>query len=133
MEKIHIAIAFVKNNNRYLIVRRSEKVEFYKGMWSGVSGFVENSSPLFRALKEIEEETGLSRSDVKFIKAGKEIEIPDRKLGKIWIAHPFLFELRIAREIKLNWENIDYKWIKPSELDLFETVPKLEDVLLSLL
>ena len=36
-------------------------------------------------------------------------------------------------EIKLNWENSDYKWIEIGELEKFETVPNLENVLARLI
>ena len=36
-------------------------------------------------------------------------------------------------EIKLNWENSEFKWIKPNEIKNYETVPELEKILFSLL
>ena len=45
-----------------------------------------------------------------------------------WEVYPFLFSCDI-REIKLNWENSDSKWINVNELNNFETVPSLDKVL----
>jgi len=36
-------------------------------------------------------------------------------------------------EIKLNWENSDFKWIEIMELEKFNTVPNLDQVLFSML
>ena len=49
-----------------------------------------------------------------------------------WEIFPFLFEVNNP-EIKLNWENSEYKWISADELNNYKTVPNLEKVLLSLL
>ena len=49
-----------------------------------------------------------------------------------WEIYPFLFGVENP-EIKLNWENSDYKWINADEISNFETVPSLEKVLLNLL
>ena len=45
---------------------------------------------------------------------------------------PFLFETK-QMEIKLNWENSEFKWINVNELKNYETFPKLDKILFSLL
>ena len=45
---------------------------------------------------------------------------------------PFLFETN-ETEIKLNWENSEYKWINVNELKNYETVPSLDKILFNLL
>ena len=45
-----------------------------------------------------------------------------------WEVYPFLFSCS-NKEIKLNWENSDSRWIRISELNNFTTVPSLDRVL----
>ena len=45
-----------------------------------------------------------------------------------WEVFPFLFSCK-NREIKLNWENSDSKWIEIDEINNFSTVPSLDKVL----
>ena len=57
MRSTRIVTSFIKNNNKILILKRSEKVRKMKGLWSGVSGIIENNEkPRDRAEIEIFEE-----------------------------------------------------------------------------
>ena len=49
-----------------------------------------------------------------------------------WNIFPFLFNARNI-EINLNWENSDFKWIKPTEIVNYKTVPELDKILSHLL
>ncbi|MEE9511703.1 MAG: NUDIX hydrolase, partial [Nitrosopumilaceae archaeon] len=49
-----------------------------------------------------------------------------------WEVFPFLFETKNP-EIKLNWENSEYNWIKVEDISNYDTVPSLKKVLLNLL
>jgi 8-oxo-dGTP pyrophosphatase MutT (NUDIX family) len=79
-----------------------------------------------QAMQEVEEETGLKGSDVRFIKAGTEFEVKDSSLSTTWVVHPFLFEALSLERFELDWEHSEHKWINPTELELFETVPMLQ-------
>ena len=103
-------------------------------MWAGISGIIENDEdPLTRAKIEIFEEVGIKENEIKLLKIGNEIDIisPQYKNHQ-WHVFPFLFETKIT-EIKLNWENSDFKWIEIMELEKFNTVPNLDQVLFSML
>jgi hypothetical protein len=42
MRSTKIVTSFIKNNNnKLLILKRSEKVKSMKGLWSGISGIIE--------------------------------------------------------------------------------------------
>ena len=43
MRSTRIVTSFIKFNNQILILKRSEKVRSMKGLWSGVSGIIENN------------------------------------------------------------------------------------------
>ena len=104
------------------------------GLWSGVSGVIEkNEEPIKRARIEIFEELGISEKHVTLIKSNNEliVESPQYKNHQ-WLIFPFLFKTD-KNEIKLNWENSEFKWIDVNQLKEFNTVPNLEKILLSLL
>ena len=129
---IDVVTAVLKNGDKILILKRGDRVRTYKGKWACVSGYLENEEALERAYKEIEEETGLKREDVKLIKAGKPIEFYDEKEKMNWRVHPFLFGVKRGN-VKIDWEHTEYKWIHPEEIVKYETVPKLKEVIFNLL
>ena len=134
MQKTRIVTSFLTYNDKILILKRSEKVRSMKGLWSGISGIIENNEiPISRAKIEIFEEVGISEKHITLIKSTKEftIESPQYK-NQQWIIFPFFFTTD-TNSIKLNWENSDFRWIEVGQLKEFNTVPSLERILLSLL
>ena len=105
-----------------------------KGLWSGVSGLIENSElPLDRAKIEIFEEVGLEEKHIKLLKSSEQIKVESPQYrNHQWEIFPFLFETKNTK-IKLNWENSDFKWINVDQIKEFETVPNLEEILLNLI
>ena len=117
MRKTRIVTSFVKHNDKILILKRSQKVKSMKGLWSGISGIIENGeSPLKRAKIEIFEEIGIGEDDIELIKSGNQtlIESPQYKNHQ-WVIFPFLFKIQKS-DIKLNWENSEFKWIEPNDI-----------------
>ena len=134
MRRTNVVTSFLNYNNKILILKRSEKVRTMKGLWSGISGIIENNeTPISRAKIEIFEEVGISEEHITLIKSTKEftIESPQYK-NQQWIIFPFFFTTD-TNSIKLNWENSDFRWIEVGQLKEFNTVPSLERILLSLL
>ena len=57
MRSTKIVTSFIKDNEKLLILKRSDKVKSMKGLWAGISGIIEkNEEPLKRAKIEILEE-----------------------------------------------------------------------------
>ena len=134
MRKTSIVTSFLNHNDKILILKRSQQVRTMKGLWSGVSGIIENNeNAIKRAKIEIFEEVGIKEQYIELIKAGNEIslESPQYKNHQ-WVIFPFLFQTEIS-DIKLNWENSEFQWINIEQLKEFNTVPSLEKVLFSLL
>jgi len=130
----NIVTSFIKNDDKILILKRSDKVKSMKCLWAGISGIIENNeTPLTRAKIEIFEEAGIHEEQIELLKAIQQIKIlsPQYKNHE-WNIFPFLFKAKNP-EIKLNWENSEFKWIKPNEIKNYETVPELEKILFSLL
>jgi len=131
----NIGTSFIKNDDRILILKRSDKVKSMKCLWAGVSGIIEknDATPLARAKTEILEETGINEEKIELLKANERIKIEAAQYkNHEWNIFPFLFKTKNP-EIKLNWENSEFKWIKPNEIKNYETVPELEKILFSLL
>ena len=134
MRSTRIVTSFIKYNDQILILKRSEKVRSMKGLWSGVSGIIENNeTPIDRAKIEIFEEVGIKEKEIKLVKKLEKMKISSQQYkNHEWESFPFLFETKNGN-ITLNWENSEFKWILPKELKNYQTVPSLEKILLNLL
>ena len=129
-----IVTCFLRDGDKILILKRSEKVKSMKGLWAGLSGIIErNESPLVRAIIEIFEELGINQDQIKLVKEAEEMRIYSPQYeNHEWEVYPFLFNVDNPK-INLNWENSEYKWIDIEELEKFDTVPSLQKVLFNLL
>ncbi|MDC0170949.1 NUDIX domain-containing protein [Candidatus Nitrosopelagicus sp.] len=130
MHKTKIVTTFLTNSDKILLLKRSQKVKSMKNLWAGISGIIEgNEEPVKRAKIEVYEEVGIDESEIKLIKEGKVVLIESPQYeNHQWEVYPFLFSCN-DRQVKLNWENSDSKWINVNELKDFTTVPSLDRVL----
>jgi len=130
-----IVTSFITNDQKILLLKRSNEVKSMKCLWAGISGIIEESdeTPLSRAKIEIFEEVGIKEEEIKLLKTIQQLRIvsPQYKNHE-WNIFPFLFTTK-NMEIKLNWENSEFKWIKPAELVNYKTVPDLDKILSKLL
>ena len=124
-----VVTVFLTHGSKILVLKRSREVGTYKGHWAGVSGYLESDDPLKQAYTEMAEEVGLSEQDVTLLKAGKPLEIVDDAQGLAWRVHPFLFAVHEPDKIRLDWENIEMRWILPEEINKLKTVPALKETL----
>ena len=134
MHSTRIVTVFLTQNNKYLILKRSEKVKTMRSLWAGISGIIEGTEdPLYRAKREIWEETGIPENSITLVKSAPEIRIDSPQYDNHeWQVFPFLFLVQNPA-ITLNWENIEYRWVDPEEIKQYQTVPSLDRVLASLL
>ena len=134
MRSTKIVTSFIKDNEKLLILKRSDKVKSMKGLWAGISGIIEkNEEPLKRAKIEICEEVGIIEDKITLVRSAKEMRINSPQYeNHEWEIFPFLFEAKNPI-IKLNWENSEFKWINKEELENYDTVPSLQKVLFNLL
>lgn len=131
-----VTVLLINDEEKILILKRSNKVNTYKGMWGGVAGYIEeNEEPYETATKEIKEEVGLKEEDVELLKKLDPISFTDFYEGKQydWKIFPFLFKLKDKRKIKIDWEHSEYRWITPPQIKEFDTVPHLKEVVSKLL
>ena len=122
--KTYFAVtSVVMNNGKVLILKKSPRDWNYPNKWSFCSGYAkEFEAAEETAIREIKEETGLKG---RILKKGKIFETIDNKSKKAWIVVPFLCEVK-SRNIKLDHENTEYRWISHKEIKKYQTVPGLE-------
>jgi 8-oxo-dGTP diphosphatase len=128
LQEKKVVTCFLESEGEILILRRSGEVGSYRGSWAGVSGYIESTADE-QALTEIEEETSLRRGEVELIKKGKPLEVEDEGLGIRWVVHPYLFRIKDRNKIRIDWEHKEARWIKPEDIDNYQTVPKLKEAL----
>jgi 8-oxo-dGTP diphosphatase len=128
LQEKRVVTCFLESGGEILILRRSGEVGSYRGRWAGVSGYIESSADE-QALTEIEEETGLGRGEVKLLKKGEPLAVEDEGLGIRWVVHPYLFRIKDRDKIRIDWEHKEARWIKPEDIEHYQTVPKLKEAL----
>ncbi|KAI0849189.1 nagb/rpia/CoA transferase-like protein [Daldinia vernicosa] len=119
------------------LFKRSGKVSTYQHKFAPISGSVEkyDATPLATALREINEETGLTLSSIELFRVGKPYSFVDESIGREWTINPFGFRLKEKSEggkgeegITIDWEHEGFEWFNPldvNESDEFGGVPKL--------
>ena len=130
-----VVTCLLEDNGKILILKRSLKVRTYKGLWGGVAGYVEEGeTPLETAIKEINEEVGLEKEDVKLIRRIDPVKFTDFYEGEKynWTIFPFLFSVDKKDKIKIDWEHSEFRWIIPLEIVNYDTVPHLKEIVLKI-
>lgn len=127
LERREVVTAFLRHEGRILLVRRSDRVGSYQGRWSAISGYLEDPTALEQVRREIREETGLDDAEAHLVNSGVPLEIPAPELGCCWVVHPFLFDIEGPDRVRLDWENVELRWVLPSALVDYETVPMLRE------
>lgn len=131
-----VTVLLINDEEKILILKRGNKVRTYKGMWGGVAGYIEeNEKPYQTAVKEIKEEVGLENEDVEIINQLDPISFTDFYEGKRydWEIFSFLFKIKKNSKIKIDWEHSEYRWIAPSQINKFDTVPHFKEIVSKLL
>lgn len=126
----------INDYGKLLILKRSNAVRTYKGLWGGVAGYIEeNEEPYETAIKEIREEVGLEKDKISLIKQLDPIEFTDSYDGKVydWKIFSFLFKIEKKSKIIIDWEHLEYRWIPPLEIEKYDTVPYLKEIVSKLL
>lgn len=125
-----VVSVFVMCGNELLLLKRSDRVGNYKGRWNVVAGyFDELKSPEEKALEELKEETGINSDQILKIKSFPHFKLIDNEIDKVFYTFPVLVLLDKKPEIKLDWEHTEFKWVDLNNLNKFETVYGLGEIL----
>jgi ADP-ribose pyrophosphatase YjhB (NUDIX family) len=112
---------FVVYNGKVLLVKRGEKVGWLKGRWHLIAGFLDEMKTLReKTLEELEEETGIQRGLVGQVRALS--QFIERDHEKTWIVYPVLIELIGVPNIRLDWENTDFVWVNPAQVQTYDVM-----------
>ncbi|MFC7156347.1 NUDIX domain-containing protein [Halomarina halobia] len=122
MDETHVVTCFLRNGSDVLLLRRSDAVGSYSGMWGTVAGHAEGD-PDALVREEIEEETGLLDA-ATFVRRGDPFAVLDEALDVRWVVHPYLFDCD-SRAVTTNAETVECEWVPPTRILERETVPNL--------
>ncbi|MDD1771225.1 MAG: DUF126 domain-containing protein [Methanomassiliicoccales archaeon] len=128
VHETEVVTAILRHDDKILILKRSDKVRTNRGLWAGVSGYIEiGEKPLQTAVKEVAEETAVHNATM--VRSSDLISV--RVGDTVWHIYPFLFDVP-DESIVIDWEHTEFAWIHPSEVERFSTVRGLKRVLESL-
>jgi 8-oxo-dGTP pyrophosphatase MutT (NUDIX family) len=131
-----VVTCILEHDGKILLLKRSNQVGTYRGLWGGVAGYVEElEDPYDTAIKEIREEVGIKFDALKLVRKGNPIEFSDTYEGRRynWIVYPFLFHIESKELVQIDWEHEKYRWVLPSEVRKLDIVPGLDEVVTQLL
>ena len=120
-----IAAAVVRRpDGCVLLLRRAAGRRRYPGRWCVVTGLVEpGESPRAAAIRELREELGLTAEPQR----GGAVVTVESEDGEVLRVHPFLFDFDHDPPLALEAEHDAFRWVRPAEVEGYETVPKLAD------
>ena len=131
-----VTCLLVNDDGDLLILKRSNRVRTYKGLWGGVAGYIEkNEEPYDTALKEIREEAGLEKEDITLVKQFEIVKFSDVYDGVRydWEIFPFLFKTEKKSKKHIDREHSDYRWVSPSEIEKMGAVPHFKELVFKIL
>lgn len=128
VEESKVVTCVLVHQGKVLALKRSDKVSTNRGMWAGVSGYIEpGERPIDTAIKEIREEVSVESPRLLKEAPVQSIRVEDR----VWRVHPFLFEVDTDL-VTLDWEHTEYRWIYPHQASELSAVPGFLRILRSL-
>jgi translation initiation factor 2B subunit (eIF-2B alpha/beta/delta family)/8-oxo-dGTP pyrophosphatase MutT (NUDIX family) len=128
----HVVSVFLQKSatGSVLVLKRSDKVSSYKGAWAAVSGSIEEGEDVLGAgLREVEEETGIPPSSLKFEVTGRPLSVLGEGGDKLWVVHPILLSVIADEEVRLDWEHTECRWASRDDIASLDSVPRLMDAL----
>jgi 8-oxo-dGTP pyrophosphatase MutT (NUDIX family) len=129
LEPTHVVTCFLRRGSKVLVLRRSQRVLTHKGLWAGVSGYIEpDEEPVETAFKELLEEVSATPEQLELVNQAEPLVFEDVPTGTLWAVHPFLFD-DLGVDVTTDWEHVEHRWIEPEEMGSLDTVPMLQETL----
>jgi len=121
--KFKTSVIVLLNDNKVLILKRGSTAPWMPNKWSLVGGGIEEGeNPKEAIIRECLEEIGLKPNNVSF-----DHKIMTVDAGEIYY---FYGELE-SQNIKLDYENSNYKFITKDEINSYDFVPYIKEFILS--
>ena len=100
-----------------------------EGVWSTINGFIDEDKPVANiAANEFSEELGLN-IDPRNIQVGGSLKMKSSEEKRTYFVFPCLVIVDEKPKVKLDREHTEYAWIKRSELDNYEILDGLAEVI----
>ncbi|EHK99762.1 hypothetical protein M7I_4347 [Glarea lozoyensis 74030] len=93
------------------------------------TSYYADQNPEAAASREILEETGLGKDDVKLLTRGAPYQLEDKELNTLWTIHPFAWQFdenASGKTITLDREHEKYVFISPKDVKTYDHVPQLD-------
>lgn len=115
------AIVYNSDRDEFLLVKRADTKKEHPGLWEFPGGNVdEGETPKEAALRELEEETGLTGEVIRTGEPGT-VEYPHG----LYEIYPFLV-LVDSDQVGLSPEHTDFEWVSVDEISEYDTIEGLE-------
>lgn len=116
----------LRYKDKFLVVQRSKKSNFYPEYWNGISGFLDDNKSLEEKIyEELIEELGISKEKILNYKLAEIFNKDEPEYKKTWIIHPVLVEVSTDK-VELDWEAENYKWLSIDEIKKLKLLPGFE-------
>jgi hypothetical protein len=120
--KERLIIVFVKYRDTFLVLKRSDKVSYYKNLWDTLR-FESSESNLRQVIEsEVCNALTLEPDQIKDVirEGAYKFEDTEKVYYLVKVTHPFL---------EVSWEYDAYEWIQFRSISTYETVPNLKEEL----
>lgn len=126
-----VNVVLQRPDGKLLFVYRSRGLTAYSGIWHSVSGFIDHGlTPVQQAFRELEQETGIRRVQVRYVRQGQPYFLDDPTYARRWKIHSVLLRVRgRAPRPRLNWEHTAYRWVPVDGLRRMKLMPEFDRTL----
>ena len=112
---ILMVTALIERNEKYLVLRRSDKNLTNKGRWQFPEGKVRIGEDLLKALRrEVSEETSMMVTSANLIGIHSSFFRQAHDMIRLFRS---VFRCKVAGKIKLSDEHTEYKWVSKKEME----------------
>lgn len=121
-----VMVAVIYHDGKILVAKRSNEVGAYRGRWSGIAGYIEETKTLEELIRhEFGDELGWYEymgsnnpleDPIASIQEAEAYELYDPENNVVWRTRPVLVMLNYRPDITLDWEHTRCAWIRPEEL-----------------
>ncbi len=111
-----VVVVILHKKHVLLLKRRNLPFIFNPGIWSFVTGSKKGHESYAKtAYREVEEETGITKEELRQVRKPIRVWMFDAKRRKKWQNHMFFFSSRTSN-VRINIENSSWRWAVLSDI-----------------